>query len=148
MPMHLSGRSAGTVFSNRSHPFLVTDTVDSVKRLDETNNTGQGNRVDGDDITYFSWDFGQNGTITRTDAIHAIQAIGTADRTTDADHNGVVTRSNALVLSQRLGYEHNRNVYKDSVLSSVSNASPLASVPKTKSGLPNVANPAVQHVFT
>ena len=105
-----AGGPVGTVSIDVSHLFLVVDTNNAVDESNEANNSGLGQLIDSDDITYFPWDKDGNGTVTPGEALSAIQSVNTSDAANDFDGNGIVTPLEALSVLQRIGYRRNASV--------------------------------------
>ena len=124
-----AGQAVGTVSGDTSHLFLVIDDQNVVAEAREDNNSGQGNLIDSDSITYFPWDKNGNGTVEPLEALGSIQSIGTASAESDFNGDGIVTPLEALSAIQRIGYVGN---------SSVTGVAP--SIPL----LPNVTVPLLQ----
>ena len=137
-----AGGPVGTPSTEASYLFLVVDTANSVSEADETNNSGLGHLVDGDDITYFPWDRDANGTVEPLDALAAIQAIATIDPMSDLDGDGVVSPLEALSAVQRIGYVRNESVIGDSP-AYTSGVQPAAHSTQAASMAPMAASPVV-----
>ena len=111
-----AGQPVGTTSLETSHLFLVIDIGNDVAEANENNNSGQGQLIDSDDITYFPWDKNGDGTVTPLEALSTIQSIGTTDAASDLDGNGIVTPLEALSAIQRIGYVRNSSVVGDNPL--------------------------------
>ncbi|MEZ6124895.1 MAG: M60 family metallopeptidase [Planctomycetaceae bacterium] len=113
------GSPVGTVSTEVSHLYLLTDALGQIDESDELNNSGQGQLIDGDDITYFPWDMNGNGQVEPLEALSAIQSIGTANPVSDFDGNGIVTPLEALSAIQRIGYVRIGGVVNDAAPASL-----------------------------
>lgn len=134
-----AGSPVGTVSLDISQLFLVIDPADSVVEGDETNNAGISRGVSSDDITYFPWDTDSSGTVEPLEVLASIQAVGTADPSSDLNRDGIVTPFEALSALQRIGYVRNASVLGDTgaVTSGVQAAAPIDLVRSLK--LPETA---------
>ena len=137
-----AGNPVETVSTEASRLFLVADINNTVTESNESNNSGVGQLVDSDDITWFPWDKNGNGTVEPLEALSSIQAIGTSDVFGDFDGNGVVTPLEALSAIQRIGYVRNNSVVGDAPSFAFSIPSVSALLQAT-SMAPATANPVL-----
>ena len=88
----------------------------NVAESDESNNSGRGQQVDLDDVTYFPWDKDGNGVVSPRETLTTIFDIGSTNAASDFDGDGRVTPLEALSVLQRIGYRRNDEVFEAAAL--------------------------------
>ena len=113
----VTGLESGHVSKSYDYVGLV---INSDSLTGDSDTASQGKGIDRDDITYFPWDIDDNGLVTPTDAIFAINRLGqTTDEgnlLADFDGNGLITPTDAIASINRLGYAINPNVFENNIL--------------------------------
>jgi hypothetical protein len=106
--------SLGTVSSSFEFVGIVVDPLDDIVELDESNNRNQGKGVDKDDVTYFAWDYNDDGGVNALDSVFVFNRLGEltppGDERADIDGNGGVTPLDFIAVFNRLGYLINGSV--------------------------------------
>jgi len=108
-------QAAGAMSAHIDYLCLVVDTGDVVVESNESNNSGQGEGYDSDDITYFPWDLDGNGIVETADVDYLNQRLGTSDLLADMNGDGLVTPTEAIAIVNRLTYVININVVQDNL---------------------------------
>ncbi len=111
------GRSGTEQVSGRLHLGIVIDPLNEVAEADETNNAGQGQGIDFDQVTYFPWDLDGDRVVELSDAMLVAQHLGTTDpadlQMVDLNGDGLVSPTDVIAVFNRVGYRLDESVFDD-----------------------------------
>ena len=109
------GLSDVTVTQPQYYLAIEVDTNDDVDESNESNNRNNGEPFDGDDLSFFPWDFDGNGSVELEDVVFVANLMGAVQigdtiLMGDMDLDGIISPSDVIEIINRVGYvvDHNR----------------------------------------